>query len=113
MCAQEVFQLDENVDGISETLLFDEKMVSSLKAEISKEEQELKSIKTKKIKRKKVDEITVKPALLDGAKRLFKGSVYRLKTLAKKQIVDERKKKKLLEENIALKKRKQPLKCGT
>lgn len=38
MCAQEVFQLDENVDGISETLLFDEKMVSSLKAEISKEE---------------------------------------------------------------------------
>ena len=105
MRTQEVLQLEEKVEIISETLATKEKAVSSLKAEISKEEQELKSIKTKKTKLKKVDEIEVKPAFLDGGKVVVAKEEFEdVKVLAKKQIVAESKEKKMLAENIALKK---------
>ena len=80
-----------------------EKAVSFLKAEISKEEQELKSIKTKKTKLKKVDEIEVKPAFLDGGKVVVAKEEFEdVKALAKKQIVADSKEKKLLAENAGL-----------
>lgn len=104
MRTQEVLQLEEKVDAISETLATKEKAVSSLKAEISKEEQELNSIKTKKTKLKKVDEIEVKPALLDGGKMVVaKDEFEDVKALAKKQIVAESKEQRLFAENVVLK----------
>lgn len=103
MRIQEVLQLEEKVEAISETLATKEKAVSSLKAEISKEEQELKSIKTKKAKVKKVDEIEVKPAFLDGGKVVVSKEEFEdVKALAKKQIVAESKEKKLIAENAGL-----------
>lgn len=104
MRTQEVLQLEEKVEAISETLATKEKAVSSLKAEISKEEQELKSIKTKKTKLKKVDGIEIKPAFLDGGKVVVAKEEFEdVKALAKKQIVAESKEKKMLAENVALK----------
>ena len=104
MRTQEVLQLEEKVEAISETLAVKEKAVSFLKAEISKEEQELKSIKTKKTKLKKVDEIEVKPAFLDGGKVVVAKEEFEdVKALAKKQIVAESKKQKMLAENVVLK----------
>ena len=104
MRTQEVLQLEEKVEAISETLAVKEKAVSTLKAEISKEEQELKSIKIKKTKVKKVDEIEVKPAFLDGSKVVVPKEEFEdVKALAKKQIVDDNKEKKLLAENTGLK----------
>ena len=104
MRTQEVLQLEEKVEAISETLATKEKAVSSIKAEISKEEQELKSIKTKKTKLKKVDEIEVKPAFLDGGKMVVgKEEFEDVKALAKKQIVADSKEKNMLAENVALK----------
>ncbi len=104
MRTQEVLQLEEKVDAISETLAVKEKAVLSLKTEISKEEQELKSIKTKKTKVKKVDEIEVKPAFLDSGKVVVpKEDFEDVKALAKKQIVADSKEKKLLSENAGLK----------
>ena len=103
MRTQEVLQLEEKVEAISETLAVKEKAVSFLKAEISKEEQELKSIKTKKTKLKKVDEIEVKPAFLDGGKVVVAKEEFEdVKALAKKQIVAESKKQKMLAENVVL-----------
>ena len=103
MRTQEVLQLEEKVEVISETLAVKEKAVSFLKAEISKEEQELKSIKTKKTKLKKVDEIEVKPAFLDGGKVVVAKEEFEdVKALAKKQIVAESKKQKMLAENVVL-----------
>ena len=103
MRTQEVLQLEEKVEAISETLAVKEKAVSFLKAEISKEEQELKSIKTKKTKLKKVDEIEVKPAFLDGGKVVVPKEEFEdVKALAKKQIVADSKEKKLLAENAGL-----------
>ena len=103
MRTQEVLQLEEKVEAISETLAEKEKAVSFLKAEISKEEQELKSIKTKKTKLKKVDEIEVKPAFLDGGKVVVAKEEFEdVKALAKKQIVAESKKQKMLAENVVL-----------
>ena len=103
MRTQEVLQLEEKVEAIPETLAVKEKAVSFLKAEISKEEQELKSIKTKKTKLKKVDEIEVKPAFLDGGKVVVAKEEFEdVKALAKKQIVAESKKQKMLAENVVL-----------
>ena len=103
MRTQEALQLEEKVEAISETLAVKEKAVSFLKAEISKEEQELKSIKTKKTKLKKVDEIEVKPAFLDGGKVVVAKEEFEdVKALAKKQIVAESKKQKMLAENVVL-----------
>ena len=103
MRTQEVLQLEEKVEAISETLAVKEKAVSFLKAEISKEEQELKSIKTKKTKLKKVDEIEVKPAFLDGGKVVVAKEEFEdVKALGKKQIVAESKKQKMLAENVVL-----------
>ena len=103
MRTQEVLQLEEKVEVISETLAVKEKVVSTLKAEISKVEQELKSIKTKKTKIKKVDEIEAKPAFLDGGKVVVPKEEFEdVKALAKKQIVADSKEKKLLAENAGL-----------
>ena len=103
MRTQGVLQLEEKVEAIAETLAVKEKAVSFLKAEISKEEQELKSIKTKKTKLKKVDEIEVKPAFLDGGKVVVAKEEFEdVKALAKKQIVAESKKQKMLAENVVL-----------
>lgn len=104
MRTQEVLQLEEKVEAICETLAVKEKAVSSLKAEISKKEQELKSIKTKKTKLKKVDEIEVKPAFLDGGKAVVAKEEFEdVKALAKKRIVAESKEQRLLAENVVLK----------
>ena len=103
MRTQEVIKKKKKVEAISETLAVKEKAVSFLKAEISKEEQELKSIKTKKTKLKKVDEIEVKPAFLDGGKVVVAKEEFEdVKALAKKQIVAESKKQKMLAENVVL-----------
>ncbi len=103
MRTQEVLQLEEKVEVISETLAVKEKVVSTLKAEISKVEQELKSIKTKKTKIKKVYEIEAKPAFLDGGKVVVPKEEFEdVKALAKKQIVADSKEKKLLAENAGL-----------
>ena len=94
----------QEVEKLEEQLVESEEAVANLKAEISKNKQELTAVKTKKTKVKKVDEIPVKTTLLDSNKiTVSKDDFEDVKTLAKKQIVSENKEKKLIAENTSLK----------
>ena len=77
--------------------------VAELDKKLETSKRQLQAVSSKKAKLKKFDDITAKPALLDGSKIVVdKDDFDELKVLAKKQVVAESKEKKLTEDNKQL-----------
>jgi len=109
--SEEVDQLEKEIEMIQNTLNKKEAMINSIKVNISKETQELKSIKAKKVKIESINNIEAKPAILSNTKVVINKKDFEdVKTIALKYIAFDEDKQNLARQIKAVSQENQKLK---